>query len=213
MTKIENFNIDVLRICNWDFEKASKLQTLKNKMTNDEFDLLIENFNAYDELSVGTVNEERLNRIKKLTDHFKKYHKQYATLATFTIFILLGGVDQYAKGVLTFAPVLTKYAPVLEVKTACASAIPTISTGNITDTLNTLITNLLKFGVLGIGASTAFEMTKTIIEGNKSKMPKILINNALMMGCLLLSPTVFNKISEAFNMGKVIGQCIFNILA
>ena len=42
MTRIESFNIDILKVCNWDFEKASKLQSLKNKMSLDEFELLIE---------------------------------------------------------------------------------------------------------------------------------------------------------------------------
>lgn len=224
MTKTTSFNIELLRIAKWDFDKATKLQKMKNKMNEDEFDLFINSSLAYNELAIGEVNKERLLTLEKCLNHFKRNKKQYMTLGMMTIFILLNGMEMYAHAIPTmggkliecFANSSTTVASstIASTTTMIANNMPTVKMGSITSILNNLISNLINIGVLATIAVTAFDMLKSIIEGNLSKLPKILINNGLMVCCILISPTVFNKISQAFNMGNVLnlGSVINRIL-
>ena len=221
MTKTTSFNIDILRITKWDFDKAAKLQKIKDTMSEEEFDLIVNSTLASNELAMGIVNKERLITIEKCLNHFKKYRKQYTTLAMLTIFFIVNGMEMYAMAIPTMGGKLiecfansstTIASSTIASTTTVLGNMPSVEMGYITGVLNTLVSNLIKLGVLSTIAVTAFDMLKSIIEGNMSKLPKILINNGLMVCCILISPTVFNKISQAFKMGDVlnIGSTIIN---
>lgn len=214
MTKATSFDINILRITKWDFDKAAKLQKIKDTMSTEEFDLIVNSALASNELAMGTVNKERLITIEKCLNHFKKYRKQYMTLGMLSIFFIVNGMGMYANAIPTmggkviecFANSSTTVASstIASTTTMIASSMPSIEMGYITSVLNKLISNLIKLGVLSTISVTAFDMLKSIIEGNMSKLPKILINNGLMVCCILISPTVFNSISGAFKMGNVL---------
>lgn len=208
MKKEMTYEIDIMRMANWDFKLATKLQKAKNSLGDEKFYLIKETCSAGEELAFGIVNEERLRLIEKTLNHFKKYKKQYLTLGTFVIIIVSSGALSFANpAIQCFAESSTKAAMV-------SSNMPSVDMGQISTMINKLIKNLITIGLSATAASSLFEMLKSIVEGNKSKLPKILITNGMMACCILISPSVFNFISKAFNMGNIIqiGSALNNIL-
>lgn len=188
------YDVEVLKICKWDFEKATKLQNQKKYFTCDEWEILINSIQTSNELAMGIVDEFKLN---KILNHVNKNKKQYMTLACLSFFLI-------ANGAISFAMPTTAITCMASKTTTIASALPNFSMGAATGKLNVLINNLIKLGILGTVASCTFEMLKNIVEGSINRMPKTLITHSMMCCSLLLTPTVFNYISGIFNMGKII---------
>ena len=201
--KTKSCTLTTLRVCNWDFEKAAKLEKARSNFNEGEFELLVDSIEASNELAVGVVNESRLNKILK---HVNKNKKQYATLTCLSLFLLLSGASSFALPTTAMAGIKT----VGDVTLASAS-LPSFSIGSATSMINKLIVSLIKLGVLATVASCVFEMLKSIIEGNLNRLPKTLITHAMMCCSVLLAPSVFNYISNVFNMGNILSM-IGNIM-
>lgn len=198
--KKTTISIEVLRMTKWNFEKAEKLQKIKDKLTYEEFNYYQELSAISNEIAVGKVNQQRLEKIKKLYNFLNKNKKQCLVLGCVTVLVLVNSAMVYAG-----ATMCSSFACVGSCKVASLAA-PSLSMVQVTNVMNQLINNLIRFGVLATIASCVFEMSKGIVEGNITKMPKILISHGMMMCCLLVSPTIFSKISEVFGMGGVLGM-------
>lgn len=202
-----NYDIDVMRLAKWDFEKATHIQRLKNKTDGLTFSCMVEAIEAGNELKIGIVNNDRLNKIK---NHFKNHKKEYIVLGTVVILLLVDGAMMYANPVANFAAKFagaSSLSPVAET-TVAALNMPVMNMGAVTSMINRLINNLITLGILATISSCVFEMVKSIVEGNISRLPKTLITHGMMSCCILIAPTVFNFISSAFNMGSVFGALI-----
>ena len=200
MTKT-TISIEIARICKWDLNKAEKVQRNINVMKPNEQKLFLESMQINEELAMGIVNEERLERFNKLFKTIYKHRKEICMVGCLTVFIVVQGAMAFANPSMQCFAATTATATT----TNAVASMPSVNMGEVTSMVSKLIKNLITLGILATVASCCFDMLKSILEGNISKLPKTLISYGLMCACVLISPSVFNFISSAFNMGNVIG--------